>query len=185
MLQRQNVIKQDDFQIQESISIFVFASPWHFLFICFLCRVWKAFIKEWPPRQSESRPCSRCVSLVLAWARNYNRRRPMRSLRRWWLCRRLLWRSHPPNTLWACASVCLSLPLPRYPQLFTAGMLSGVFTTAIMAPGERVKCLLQVRGQNAQTHSVQGVIPLSSMLLKWRKTPPPTHTHTKESQIDC
>lgn len=34
----------------------------------------------------------------------------------------------------------------RYPQLFAAGMLSGVFTTAIMAPGERIKCLLQVRG---------------------------------------
>ena len=29
-------------------------------------------------------------------------------------------------------------------QLFNAGMLSGVFTTAIMAPGERIKCLLQV-----------------------------------------
>lgn len=32
-----------------------------------------------------------------------------------------------------------------YPQLFAAGMLSGVFTTAIMTPGERIKCLLQVR----------------------------------------
>uniref|UniRef100_H3DB03 cAMP-dependent protein kinase type II-alpha regulatory subunit n=1 Tax=Tetraodon nigroviridis TaxID=99883 RepID=H3DB03_TETNG len=30
-----------------------------------------------------------------------------------------------------------------YPQLFAAGMLSGVFTTAIMTPGERIKCLLQ------------------------------------------
>ncbi|KAF7250058.1 Mitochondrial carnitine/acylcarnitine carrier protein [Varanus komodoensis] len=30
-----------------------------------------------------------------------------------------------------------------YPQLFAAGMLSGVFTTVIMAPGERIKCLLQ------------------------------------------
>ena len=30
------------------------------------------------------------------------------------------------------------------PQLFTAGMLAGVFTTVIMAPGERIKCLLQV-----------------------------------------
>ena len=29
-------------------------------------------------------------------------------------------------------------------QLFNAGMLSGVFTTAIMTPGERIKCLLQV-----------------------------------------
>lgn len=32
-----------------------------------------------------------------------------------------------------------------YPQLFAAGMLSGVFTTGIMTPGERIKCLLQVR----------------------------------------
>lgn len=36
-------------------------------------------------------------------------------------------------------------PWGRYPQLFAAGMLSGVFTTVIMAPGERIKCLLQVR----------------------------------------
>lgn len=33
-------------------------------------------------------------------------------------------------------------------QLFNAGMLSGVFTTAIMTPGERIKCLLQVRVAN-------------------------------------
>lgn len=32
-----------------------------------------------------------------------------------------------------------------YRQLFQAGMLSGVFTTAIMAPGERIKCLLQIQ----------------------------------------
>ncbi|BFZ10655.1 hypothetical protein BsWGS_13694 [Bradybaena similaris] len=32
-----------------------------------------------------------------------------------------------------------------YPQLFKAGMLAGVFTTAIMAPGERIKCLLQIQ----------------------------------------
>jgi len=30
-------------------------------------------------------------------------------------------------------------------QLFKAGMLSGVFTTLIMAPGERIKCLLQIQ----------------------------------------
>ncbi|XP_070394706.1 mitochondrial carnitine/acylcarnitine carrier protein-like isoform X2 [Dermacentor albipictus] len=35
------------------------------------------------------------------------------------------------------------------PQLFLAGMLSGVFTTAIMAPGERIKCLLQVQQAHA------------------------------------
>ncbi len=30
-------------------------------------------------------------------------------------------------------------------QIFNAGLLSGVFTTAIMAPGERIKCLLQIQ----------------------------------------
>jgi len=29
-------------------------------------------------------------------------------------------------------------------QLFLAGAFSGIFTTSIMAPGERIKCLLQV-----------------------------------------
>ena len=31
-----------------------------------------------------------------------------------------------------------------YHQIFAAGALAGVFTTAIMTPGERIKCLLQV-----------------------------------------
>ena len=30
-------------------------------------------------------------------------------------------------------------------QHFQAGLLAGVFTTVIMVPGERVKCLMQVR----------------------------------------
>lgn len=30
-------------------------------------------------------------------------------------------------------------------QLFQAGAFSGIFTTSIMAPGERIKVLLQVR----------------------------------------
>lgn len=35
------------------------------------------------------------------------------------------------------------------PQLFAAGLVAGVFTTGIMAPGERVKCLLQMQtGEN-------------------------------------
>ncbi|KAI5607156.1 mitochondrial carnitine/acylcarnitine carrier protein, partial [Silurus asotus] len=37
-----------------------------------------------------------------------------------------------------------------YPQLFTAGMLSGVFTTAIMTPGERIKCLLQIQASSGE-----------------------------------
>ncbi|KAK7102306.1 mitochondrial carnitine/acylcarnitine carrier protein-like [Littorina saxatilis] len=32
-----------------------------------------------------------------------------------------------------------------YFQIFKAGMLAGVFTTVIMAPGERIKCLLQIQ----------------------------------------
>ena len=32
----------------------------------------------------------------------------------------------------------------RYYQIFLAGGFSGIFTTGIMAPGERIKCLLQV-----------------------------------------
>ncbi|OQV21342.1 Mitochondrial carnitine/acylcarnitine carrier protein [Hypsibius exemplaris] len=35
-------------------------------------------------------------------------------------------------------------------QLFKAGCLAGVFTTAIMAPGERIKCLLQVQHGHAK-----------------------------------
>lgn len=31
------------------------------------------------------------------------------------------------------------------PKLFAAGAFSGIFTTAIMAPGERIKCLLQIQ----------------------------------------
>ncbi|KAK2503503.1 LOW QUALITY PROTEIN: hypothetical protein MC885_018233, partial [Smutsia gigantea] len=38
-----------------------------------------------------------------------------------------------------------------YPQLFAAGMLSGVFTTGIMTPGERIKCLLQIQASSGQT----------------------------------
>ncbi|XP_038135844.1 cAMP-dependent protein kinase type II-alpha regulatory subunit-like isoform X2 [Cyprinodon tularosa] len=37
-----------------------------------------------------------------------------------------------------------------YPQLFAAGMLSGIFTTAIMAPGERIKCLLQIQASTGE-----------------------------------
>ncbi|XP_056662310.1 mitochondrial carnitine/acylcarnitine carrier protein-like [Monodelphis domestica] len=38
-----------------------------------------------------------------------------------------------------------------YPQLFVAGMLSGVFTTAIMTPIERIKCLLQIQASQGKT----------------------------------
>ncbi|KAM9098611.1 mitochondrial carnitine/acylcarnitine carrier protein [Sarcophilus harrisii] len=38
----------------------------------------------------------------------------------------------------------------NYPQLFAAGMLSGVFTTGIMTPGERIKCLLQIQASSGE-----------------------------------
>jgi len=36
-------------------------------------------------------------------------------------------------------------------QIFQAGMLSGIFTTAIMTPGERIKCLLQIQQASGDT----------------------------------
>lgn len=36
--------------------------------------------------------------------------------------------------------------LNRLGQHFNAGMVAGVMTTVIMAPGERIKCLMQVSG---------------------------------------
>lgn len=35
-------------------------------------------------------------------------------------------------------------------QIFTAGLMAGVFTTGIMAPGERVKCLLQIQAAGGE-----------------------------------
>lgn len=35
-------------------------------------------------------------------------------------------------------------------QLFYAGAFSGIFTTTIMAPGERIKCLLQIQQGDAK-----------------------------------
>lgn len=119
-------------------------SCWCFPVTFFPHRVWKDSIKAWRPRSSESRPCLLSVSLGLGWARNSNRKPPMISLRRWLLCRGCLHCSLTCSTLWVI--ICEYIMSCRYPQLFAAGMLSGVFTTAIMAPGERIKCLLQVRG---------------------------------------
>ena len=33
----------------------------------------------------------------------------------------------------------------RLPELFVAGGVAGVLSTVIMAPGERIKCLLQIQ----------------------------------------
>jgi len=52
-----------------------------------------------------------------------------------------------------------------YPQLFLAGMVSGVFSTGIMAPGERIKCLLQIQ-QSATTAKYAGPIDCAKQLYK-------------------
>ncbi|XP_044070256.1 cAMP-dependent protein kinase type II-alpha regulatory subunit-like isoform X2 [Siniperca chuatsi] len=54
-----------------------------------------------------------------------------------------------------------------YPQLFAAGMLSGVFTTAIMAPGERIKCLLQIQ---ASTGEVKYAGPMDCVKQLYRQS---------------
>uniref|UniRef100_A0A3P8QR75 Solute carrier family 25 member 20 n=1 Tax=Astatotilapia calliptera TaxID=8154 RepID=A0A3P8QR75_ASTCA len=54
-----------------------------------------------------------------------------------------------------------------YPQLFAAGMLSGVFTTAIMAPGERIKCLLQIQ---ASTGEVKYAGPMDCVKQLYRES---------------
>ncbi|KAK5615199.1 hypothetical protein CRENBAI_004481 [Crenichthys baileyi] len=54
-----------------------------------------------------------------------------------------------------------------YPQLFAAGMLSGVFTTAIMAPGERIKCLLQIQ---ATTGDVKYAGPMDCVKQLYRQS---------------
>ncbi|KAI0213103.1 Mitochondrial carnitine/acylcarnitine carrier protein [Lamellibrachia satsuma] len=52
-----------------------------------------------------------------------------------------------------------------YSQLFIAGMVAGVFSTSIMAPGERIKCLLQVQ-QSAATAKYSGPVDVVKQLFK-------------------
>ncbi|XP_047142479.1 mitochondrial carnitine/acylcarnitine carrier protein isoform X1 [Hydra vulgaris] len=42
------------------------------------------------------------------------------------------------------------------PQIFNAGLLSGVFTTVIMTPGERIKCLLQIQSGDPKNSKYNG-----------------------------
>lgn len=52
-------------------------------------------------------------------------------------------------------------------QIFNAGMISALFTTAIMAPGERIKCLLQVQAANpAATTKYKGPIDCAKQLYR-------------------
>ncbi|XP_066989590.1 mitochondrial carnitine/acylcarnitine carrier protein-like isoform X2 [Macrobrachium rosenbergii] len=51
-------------------------------------------------------------------------------------------------------------------QLFNAGMLSGVFTTAIMTPGERIKCLLQVQAAGTGPKLYNGPLDVVKVLYR-------------------
>lgn len=52
-----------------------------------------------------------------------------------------------------------------YPQLFIAGMVAGVFSSVVMAPGERIKCLLQVQ-QSAATAKYAGPVDCAKQLYR-------------------
>ncbi|RWS15672.1 mitochondrial carnitine/acylcarnitine carrier protein-like protein [Dinothrombium tinctorium] len=55
----------------------------------------------------------------------------------------------------------------NYFQIFNAGVVSGIFTTAIMAPGERIKCLLQVQAANPNaTVQYKGPIDCAKQLFR-------------------
>lgn len=49
-------------------------------------------------------------------------------------------------------------------QLFNAGCLSGVFTTVIMTPGERIKCLLQVQAVSGAPQLYSGPLDVAKKL---------------------
>ncbi|KAG4073163.1 hypothetical protein HA402_002552 [Bradysia odoriphaga] len=51
-------------------------------------------------------------------------------------------------------------------QLFLAGSFSGVFTTSIMAPGERIKCLLQIQQGGNQPQKYNGMVDCAKQLYK-------------------
>lgn len=51
-------------------------------------------------------------------------------------------------------------------QLFAAGAFSGIFTTSIMAPGERIKCLLQIQQAGAGPAKYSGPVDVVKQLYK-------------------
>lgn len=48
-------------------------------------------------------------------------------------------------------------------QLFAAGAFSGILTTSVMAPGERIKCLLQIQ-QSSQSPKYTGMVDCAKKL---------------------
>lgn len=51
-------------------------------------------------------------------------------------------------------------------QLFGAGAFSGIFTTSVMAPGERIKCLLQVQQGGNAPQKYNGMVDCAKQLYK-------------------
>lgn len=51
-------------------------------------------------------------------------------------------------------------------QLFAAGAFSGIFTTSIMAPGERIKCLLQIQQGGNAPQKYNGMVDCAKQLYK-------------------
>jgi len=51
-------------------------------------------------------------------------------------------------------------------QIGNAGMLAGVFTTVIMAPGERIKCLLQIQSGDPKNAKYSGAMDCARQLYK-------------------
>ncbi|PNF32103.1 Congested-like trachea protein [Cryptotermes secundus] len=51
-------------------------------------------------------------------------------------------------------------------QLFLAGAFSGIFTTSIMAPGERIKCLLQIQQGGTAPSKYAGPVDAITQLYK-------------------
>lgn len=52
-----------------------------------------------------------------------------------------------------------------YPQIFVAGMISGIFSALAIAPGERIKCLLQIQ-HNAEVKKYSGPIDVIKQLYR-------------------
>lgn len=50
------------------------------------------------------------------------------------------------------------------PELFLAGAFSGIFTTSIMAPGERIKCLLQIQQGGHGPQKYAGMVDCARQL---------------------
>lgn len=51
-------------------------------------------------------------------------------------------------------------------QLFAAGAFSGIFTTSVMAPGERIKCLLQIQQGGNAPQKYSGMADCAKKLYK-------------------